>query len=328
MGKAQLTERKQERRFQVFLLIAILLVAQVGWWTTLFVRNVNELESLRIANYTLSEKQGLSVGPAPSEISKEAYHKRIMFVSESVFFLLLTGFGLYLLFRALKYDQKAHETQKNFIQILAHESKTPLTALKLRLESLLETQNDPYTRKEMTSGIEDIRRLSSIVEKSLNLNRLEREEMVKELVCVADVIRDLVRRLEPFFKDRNVEISLSLKTESCTKGDRDGLRNSFQSLIENAVHYNEKEKKTLHIELTEKNGRIAAHFADNGPGIAKGEEELVFEKFYRGKSRSRVSGTGLGLYIAKFVIEAHQGLIRLIPSSKGAHFEINLPVST
>lgn len=301
---------KQRLRFVVFTLIALALLAQVAWWTTLFVKNVNEIEVLQ--GYTATE----------------AFHKRVMFISESGFFLMLMGVGLFLLYRALRFDEKAHESQKNFIEILAHESKTPLTALKLRLESLLEMQKDAYTKSELTAGIDEIRRLTSIVEKTLNLNRMEREELVKELVCVSDVVRDLVRRLEPFFKAKGVAVTLNLTSEACVLGDVDGLRNSFQSVIENSILYNDKAAKTLEVSLSERSGSISVRFSDNGPGISLQDKEMIFEKFYRGKSRSKTAGTGLGLYIARSILNAHHGLIRVLPSQTGAVFEIGLPVAT
>ncbi len=309
---------------RLFGVAAVLIIAQVLWWAAVFVRDVNTISELRFENSLLKAK----IGEAPeseASIERSAFHRRLMFLSESVFFEFVACLGLYLLYRSLKEQEKSREIQRNFIETVTHESKTPLTALKLRLESISEKQSDPILTTELEASLEEVRRLSSIFEKTLNLNRLERYEYRFEKVVLSDIIQEVVRRLEPFLKSRQVDLKVDLDPEVWVKGDSDGLQNSVQSLLENAVLYNDKGEKQVTLELKREDSEARLRISDNGPGISEIDGERIFEKFYRGKSGRRVPGTGLGLYLAKCIVEAHRGVLRLIESKSGTRFEIRLP---
>jgi len=134
----------------LFSAIATMVIVQVVWWTVVFLNQVTTIAELKKARQPAGVASERLI-----EIANELFHSRIMFLSESFSFVLLTCFGLYLLYRALGIEERSRATQKHFVDILSHESKTPLTALKLRLESLIERPEASPLSKDLASAREE-----------------------------------------------------------------------------------------------------------------------------------------------------------------------------
>ncbi|NBY20004.1 sensor histidine kinase [bacterium] len=315
----------QKRWAKLFLAVAILMLTQVVWWLDVFSRHVNTIAELRKENSVL---QGTIRDPGVIEaIETFTARKKMMFFSETFVFGVLTALGLYLLFRALKNQEKARDLQKQFIETVSHESKTPLTALKLRLESILEkSESDAQLSKELNQSLEEVRRLVSVFDKTLSLNRMESLSFRFEEVSFSELTQQVMRRMDPLFKQKNVKLSSSISNDVWVRGDLFALQNLVQSLLENAVIYNDKETREVAVELREVAGAVKLKITDNGPGISQEERNKIFEKFFRGKSSRRIPGTGLGLYLVKHTVEMHSGKIELSSSSSnGAQFEVTFP---
>lgn len=316
----------QKRWAKLFVAVSILMLTQVAWWLDVFSTSVNTIAVLRIENASL---RGVLEQPGVKEsIAEASYRKKLMFYSETFVFAGLTAFGLYLLFRALKLQEKTRDLQKQFIETMSHESKTPLTALKLRLESVLEKkEGETQLAKELSLSLEEVRRIGSVFEKALILNRMESYAFRFEELSFSELVKEVVRRMEPLFRQKQVVVQCSLESQGWIKGDLFGLQNTVQSLLENAVLYNEKTEKELRIELSEEDSSIRLSVSDNGPGISEVDREKIFEKFYRTKTSRKVPGTGLGLYLAKHIAETHNGSLVLSFSKggQGSKFDLKLP---
>ena len=317
---------KQKRWGRLFLALHLLLISQIVWWAIVFSRYVNSNKDLKMRNAVLESQ--LSQVPARSfrEFEQEAFHQKTMFLSESVFFALIASLALWLLFRALKAEERSRKIQRNFIEVLTHESKTPLTALKLRLESIKEKLGFNPLSDDLRRALEEVRRLIGIFDKSLELNRLDRYTPTFEEVNLGELTTNLLKRMEPLFKEREVSVESEVLKDLWVRGDSFGLQNSIQSIVENSVFYNDSKEKKLVVALKKDQGAAILSVKDNGPGITQSDSALIFERFYRGKASKRVPGTGLGLYLSRQIISAHKGNIRLIPENSGAHFEIKLPL--
>ncbi|MFM8315196.1 MAG: sensor histidine kinase, partial [Deltaproteobacteria bacterium] len=257
----------QKRWVKLFIAVSILMLTQVAWWLDVFSRNVKTVSELQKENAAL--RGVLNQVGVVEAIQKDAFHKQLMFYSETFVFAALTAFGLYLLFRALRMQEKAREQQKQFIETMTHESKTPLTALKLRLESTLEkNSNEVQLSKEISQSLEEVRRLISVFEKALSLNRMENYSFCFEEISVSEMVKEVARRMEPLFKQRNVRFHFSASEEVWVKGDLFALQNTVQSLLENAVLYNDKNEREVTIELKQRNNEVLLTVSDNGPGIS------------------------------------------------------------
>lgn len=303
----------------LFLIILIILLAQVTWWMILFLREVDQSRLLKLQQYGISQSEA---------IESEAFHQRIMFVSESVFFCMVMMVGLYLLGRALRQERLLREAQRNFVEILSHESKTPLTALKLRIDSLLGDKTmEGEARESLIVAESEVRRLSSVFEKVLNLNRLESQAMHFELVSVKEVIDEVLNHLNTLIQAHQVSVSVTAESEVLVKGDVYCLKNAIQNLVENAILYNRSVQKQVAVTLKAEGGFAVLTVQDNGPGIEEFDSRLLFTRYFRGKQKAKISGTGLGLFLSRLIVEAHRGVIRLVKSSDGAIFEVRLPLS-
>jgi signal transduction histidine kinase len=319
---------KQKHWVLIFSGVHLLVIAQVVWWAMLFTRDAELIADLQRSNAELAQASGTPVPSAVfSAISSEAYHRKVMFLSESAFFAAVACLGLWMLYRALSSERRSRDVQRNFIEIVSHESKTPLTALKLRLEALRDKAPDSETALSVARALDEVRRLSGVLEKTLDLNRSERQALQFEPLCLAEVVESVVRRVEPWLQAKNTRLTLDLDSEVEVRGDFASLQNSVQSLLENAVLYNPADCRHVAIRLCARGSRAVLSVSDDGPGIADADRARVFERFYRGGTGHSVSGTGLGLYLAKVIVEAHRGALRLVRGNPGACFEMDLPTA-
>lgn len=299
------------RPFWLFLGIAGLVLIQLSWWIWNFLKLVNEQAAVKP--------------------EKEIQRLHTMFISESLFFGAMTLLALYLLYRSLRREQQSRLWQKNFIETVSHESKTPLTALKLRLEDIEETPGLPNpVQIEIQGAKNEVNRLIGLVEKMLRLNQAEQgleASPKREPVCLAETVRAVIMRLTPFLRAQNVQISFPFEAAARVLADADSLSTSIQCLVENAVLHNPRSEKRIEISFERQGAFWGLKIRDNGPGIPSEKESLVFEKFQQASARA--SEGGLGLYIAKKIIEANEGTLKLVENTaKGVVFQVMLPAES
>ncbi len=309
----------------VYGVVSVLIVVQVVWWAFVFLRAVQNEQnlSLKLARFEFPSQ----IEEVRKNVETHALHQRVMFLSESVFFVVLSLAGTFLLYRFLRREEQLKVVQKNFIEIMSHESKTPLTALKLRLESLTEKRpDDKDLNHQVERSLMEIRRLTTLFDKAMGLHRLERHEVSLEPISINDLLKEILHRMDPVLKDKKVDLLVETEGEPIVQGDLHGLQNTFQSLIENGIFYNLSKEKMLRIRVGLQGDQVCVKITDNGEGIELKDREKVFERFYRGTNMRGVPGTGLGLYLAKRIVESHHGLIRFIAEvPKGTSFEVLLP---
>ena len=317
----------------LFIAILVIVLAQVGWWTAVFLDDVNIITQIKEENLVLksqTQTADLDLAGERAKLQDSAMRRRVMFISESFTFVVLSCFGLYLLFYALRSEAHSKEIEKNFVQVVSHESKTPITAMKLRLESLLEKKSeDPDVSKEIPQVLEEVRRLASIFDKAMGVHRLERERMRFETVDLGEVVREVLRRMDPLFRAHQVTLRFPAPPAANVSADPHGVETAIQCLIENAILHNPKSEKSVEVNLSAPGARVRLVISDNGTGVMPEERDNLFERFYRGKKRrgeAPVAGTGLGLYIARTIVRAHQGELTFEPSNEGgASFVMEFP---
>jgi len=243
--------------------------------------------------------------------------KLTMVFSEGAFFVLLLILGVLAMYRALKTEFSLNRSFENFLLGITHELKSPLSAIKLNLQTLMirDLKKEDKVRF-LENSVEEVERLNDLVENVLIAARIEKKgyQYDKEPLELSQLIEENVTR---FLKVSKKKPQFKLDMEPVTfKGDRLTLGSVFHNLIENSVKYSGDQPEVF-VRLRREGNRVVIEFADNGSGIPDEEKLRVFNKFYRiGSENTRQSkGTGLGLYIVHEVVEKHSGIIKALDNN-------------
>src|SRR6266498_3656587 len=222
------------------------------------------------------------------------------------------------------------QLQEDFVSTISHELRTPLGFIKGYSTSLLreDTSWDEETQKEFLTIIdEEADRLSLLIENVLESARLQSKTLPLRFqpIRLDAVLRDVILRLRARHKD--LDVSMQFDTVPPIYGDGVRLAQVFDNLFTNAIKY--APGAPIVILLNQVDEDIVVSFIDHGPGIPKESLPLIFERFYRVRGERAITGTGLGLYICKQIIEAHRGKIWAESTpGQGTTFIIELPINS
>jgi signal transduction histidine kinase len=223
--------------------------------------------------------------------------------------------------------QDALQTRDEFLSIASHELKTPLTSLKLQLQLLSRELTEPKSLKNAKSAEQQVRRLSLLLDDLLDLTRIRAGhlKLAKEKVDLCTVVEDVAKRME---STNTAPIRVTFSNRVVGEWDRVRIEQVATNLISNALKYGNASPIAISIESDGAQAKLSV--ADQGPGIPPGMLEKIFERFHRGGVDSyHISGLGLGLYICRQIIEAHNGTITVeSETNKGAQFLVQLPIAS
>ena len=221
------------------------------------------------------------------------------------------------------------QLQEDFVSTMSHELRTPLGFIKGYSTSLLrsDTNWDNETQKEFLTIIdEEADRLSLLIENVLESARLQSKTLPLRFqpLRLDAVLRDVVMRIRSRYKELDVDMDVSPVPSIQADGVR--IAQVFENLFINAVKY--ASGAPINISLTSRGDTVMVAFKDNGPGIPPESLPLIFERFYRVRSENTATGSGLGLYICRQIIQAHRGKIWAeSPLGAGTTFFIELPIN-
>ena len=227
-------------------------------------------------------------------------------------------------------SQRMWKMQENFVATVSHDLRTPLGFIKGYTTTLLreDTDWDVATFREFLGIIDDeADRLQELIDNLLDSSRLQSGtlQMNLQIVRLDVVLRDMIQRS----RLRDIDVSIELELESqgvMVSADPMRLGQVFDNLINNSSKYAPGSKVIVNLDEDEKNAIITV--SDNGPGIENEHLEKIFQRFYRvPETRMAVRGSGLGLYICRQIIVAHNGTISAESEvGKGTTFHITLPL--
>jgi signal transduction histidine kinase len=179
---------------------------------------------------------------------------------------------------------------------------------------------------------QEVRRLDQLLERLLQLSRLHtgRQRFQRSPVNIADVVRDAMAAFNAATLTSKAEVMLDLdgRDKLQVRGDREALGQAVSNLLINAWKYTPEDRRRIELSAHASDGHVVIAVSDNGPGIAREEQKLIFEQFERGVAgeASGQPGSGLGLAIVRAVVRAHRGRIDLRSRpGQGAEFRIRLP---
>lgn len=220
-----------------------------------------------------------------------------------------------------------------FIEIASHELRTPLTSLRLQVESLRSAiSRGPVDRGRLTSKVESAlrqtARLAALVDGLLDVSRLEGEQLELRIEDgdLAAAVRAPVLRLSDEAARRHVPIRLEAPAALPARFDRSRVEQAVTHLVSNALKYGQGKPVDVSVELSGACARIVVR--DRGIGIDPRKVERIFGRFERAVSSRHYGGLGLGLFVARRIVEAHGGAIRVETAvSAGTTFVLELPVA-
>lgn len=201
--------------------------------------------------------------------------------------------------------------QKEIIANVSHELRTPLTLIRGYAETLRDVtgENPDKRKKHLDVIVEESERLSNIVEDILNLSQLQSGALTleKESFSLKEMLLKIKEHYELQEEKRTFQMKGAIELKENLFGDKKKIEQVFYNLIDNAFRHT-KEDDLVEVVVTQQIDRVKIEVMDHGEGIAKEEQEHIFERYYRGKRNDgkKIKGTGLGLAIVKSIMELHQ----------------------
>lgn len=317
---------KRSRPLFFFYLLVVYILFQFAWWTYSMFELNNEISVLK-------NELNLFKGESPEEIITKGneintkLHKRwVMISSEGAVFVGLLLLGIYRIRKTFKKETELSERQKNFLLSVTHELKSPIASSKLQLQTI--QKHDLPREKQLeivANAINDVDRLNNLVENILLAAKIENSVFLlnKEEYDLSEYISDGMKQTINSFNYKQ-KIILDIEPGIRMKIDRTSFPSIILNLLENAVKYS-SENSSIHLKLKKQSDKILLSISDEGVGVRESDKMHIFEKFYRaGNEETRkTKGTGLGLYIVKYLVEQHNGTITVRNNDpQGTIFEI------
>jgi signal transduction histidine kinase len=228
----------------------------------------------------------------------------------------------------------AEKEQAQFIADVSHELRTPLTVLRGSLEVALEEERAPEEYRDVIgNALLEVRHLARLSQNLLFLVRGQSGRVTLSFanVDIARLLSEIAKNVQPAASDRGLELSLSLPDEPVRAFvDADRFQQVFHNLLENAMRYTEP-GGTIRMGLRAAPDEARMEVADSGIGIPAADLPYVFERFFRSDRarRAYAGGSGLGLSIVRWIVEAHKGSVSIESTvGKGTAVTVTLPLIT
>lgn len=263
-------------------------------------------------------------------------HDRQFNQDEKDFMMALARQCAQAIHRSMLYDnaKQAVEARDEFLSIASHELRTPLTPLKLQIQGIARhakngkiTSLTPEQLQKMAESSErQINRLSTLIDDLLDVSRITSGKFTlkKDYCSLKEIINEAIVQYSQRLQDMHNQIDFVVEQDTIGLWDKIRIEQVVINLLSNASKY--APNKTIHINILNKNHIAKIEVRDEGPGIALEDRDRIFNRFERVASRENLGGLGLGLYISKQIIDAHQGKLYVERSSdQGSVFVVELP---
>jgi signal transduction histidine kinase len=261
-----------------------------------------------------------------------AARRRILLSGFAVLALVLSA-GAYFILRSIYRERAVARLQSEFVSAVTHEFRTPLTSLRQLSEMLSKGRVPTEELRQQSYDIlaRESERLQRLVESLLDFGRIEARAVQYRFQALDPkaLVRDVVAEFQEHVASEGYRLELAGAEEyPRIRADREALGLALWNLLDNAVKYS-PDCRIVSVEMASSRDRLAIHVRDRGMGIPASEQKEIFKKFVRGAGSrdANIRGTGIGLAMARHIIEAHNGEIRLESEpGRGSTFTILLPL--
>lgn len=318
----------------------LLIIMTISLAFSLFIYRVLSLEIYRFARTQRFQIEGrffiANISPPPRDIEliEETKNRLVMtLVVINGTILAISGtLSYFLAGHTLRPIQQMVEEQNRFISDSSHELRTPLTALKSSLEVNLRDKklSLAQARKLMAENIKDVDELQALSDGLLTLTRYGSSPAPLELkkVHLADVIAQAVTKVDSLLLKKEILLKNQVKDTSFI-GNRQSLIDLVVILFDNAIKYSPT-GSTIYLSSSVKGKTLSFSIRDQGIGIPQKDIPFIFNRFFRSdisRSKTEIGGFGLGLSIAKKIVDTHHGHISVISKlNKGSTFTVSFQV--
>ncbi|MBS5950315.1 MAG: ATP-binding protein [Clostridium sp.] len=232
----------------------------------------------------------------------------------SISLILLLLISIYLTNKTIKPIKEAFEKQKQFIADASHELKTPLAIIRTNTSLVLSNKSSTVdSQSKWLNYINNqIERMTELLDEMLSLAKLDTNRELEEFTVfnLSKLLSNILLTFEAVIFENRIELESNIGENIELKGDKESIKKVLIILLDNAIKYTNISGK-IYVELKQDKNKMKLKVRNTGDGIKKEELEKIFERFYRvDTSRAReTGGYGLGLSIAKSIIESHKGKI-------------------
>ncbi len=332
--------RSARLKLTAWYLLAIMLISFI--FSIVIYRGVNS-ELIRrfsnIENRLKLEQKGSRQGqsaPKPFFIEDLLEARRrviiLLFFSNGAILIISAAAGYFLAGKTLRPIEEMLKEQNRFIADASHELRTPLAVVKTSTEVALRNKKLSMAEAKniFKNNLEDIDSMQKLTDNLLSLAQHQSGESnyIFQQADIKEVIENVIRKIRPMADKKKISISLKAK-QYYLESDEIGLEEMILIFLDNAVKYTPEGGKII-IETRSDPRHVTIKIKDTGIGIASKDIPRIFERFYRvepSRSKIKVAGFGLGLPLAKKIIDLHKGTVAVSSHlQKGSIFTIKLPV--
>jgi signal transduction histidine kinase len=302
--------RKLRRATILYWTLLIYIVAALIWWFISLEKQNDDMRHLKITQL----KGIVDSGSMPvlystelKKITRDHEKNKAKYIGEGSIFLLVICVGAALVYRSVRRQFYVQQQQQNFMMAVTHELKTPISVVKLNLETMQKYALDAEKQRKLIAVmLKETSRLNFLTNNILVASQLEGGgyKLSKEELDLSDLLKDCLQDFRSRFPERIFRSEIQQSAD--VRGDALLLQMMINNLLENAVKYSPRDS-TVSAILKKDTDAILLHVIDEGPGIADEEKKKVFTKFYRvgNEATRKTQGTGLGLYLCSKIAHDH-----------------------